>query len=431
LIGGISPTDTDGDGMPDAWELQYGLNPNNASDSSGDFDQTGYTNIEKYINGLTDGSYTQTSVVVNNTGATISWNSGLNADATVAYGLTTQYGQTVNVVGNTTAHSVTLTNLSPGTKYYYAITSKTGGEIVASGTGNLTTTFPALQLTAGSVSVTSSSATITWTTNNPANGAVHYNTDSSYSLIATDPNSTPSTFHSVTLNNLTPNTTYRYYYSSTDIYNSTLSSSHAPLTTAAAPPSLQISSVSVSSLSVTTATILWTTNISASSEVDYGADATYGLKATGVGDVTTHSVSLSGLSPGTVYHFRVVSTDGGGNSLGSADATFTTAASLQAQVVLGKVTWTRDVSTGALDAALEFDDIGAADADNVQVTAASLGSASSFSAMPLLVGTISGGGNISLLLTFPALPTGTASVMHLSGDFTGGSFSASLRMKAP
>ena len=57
LAGGTAPTDTDRDGMPDAWELRYGLNPNSAADASGDFDGTGYTNIEKYVNGLVDGSY--------------------------------------------------------------------------------------------------------------------------------------------------------------------------------------------------------------------------------------------------------------------------------------------------------------------------------------------------------------------------------------
>lgn len=57
ITGGTAPTDTDGDGMPDSWETFYGLNPNDASDANGDFDCTGYTNIEKYINGLIDGSY--------------------------------------------------------------------------------------------------------------------------------------------------------------------------------------------------------------------------------------------------------------------------------------------------------------------------------------------------------------------------------------
>ena len=45
------PADTDGDGMPDSWETQYGLNPNNASDASGDLDNDGHTNLEEYQNG--------------------------------------------------------------------------------------------------------------------------------------------------------------------------------------------------------------------------------------------------------------------------------------------------------------------------------------------------------------------------------------------
>ena len=45
-------TDTDGDGMPDDWEQRYGLNPNDPSDANGDLNGDGYTNIEKYINGI-------------------------------------------------------------------------------------------------------------------------------------------------------------------------------------------------------------------------------------------------------------------------------------------------------------------------------------------------------------------------------------------
>ena len=57
LAGGTPPTDSDKDGMPDSWETKYGLDPNNAADATGDFDRTGYSNIEKYINGIADGLY--------------------------------------------------------------------------------------------------------------------------------------------------------------------------------------------------------------------------------------------------------------------------------------------------------------------------------------------------------------------------------------
>ncbi|ODT57447.1 MAG: polysaccharide lyase [Paludibacter sp. 47-17] len=44
--------DSDNDGMPDAWEKKYGLNPYDASDAVKDMNGDGYTNIEKYINGM-------------------------------------------------------------------------------------------------------------------------------------------------------------------------------------------------------------------------------------------------------------------------------------------------------------------------------------------------------------------------------------------
>jgi len=43
--------DSDGDGMPDDWEIAHGLNPNDPSDASGDLNGDGYTNIEEFING--------------------------------------------------------------------------------------------------------------------------------------------------------------------------------------------------------------------------------------------------------------------------------------------------------------------------------------------------------------------------------------------
>lgn len=49
--GGTAPTDTDRDGMPDAWETARGLDAN-AADDSGDDDGDGYTNVEEYLSCL-------------------------------------------------------------------------------------------------------------------------------------------------------------------------------------------------------------------------------------------------------------------------------------------------------------------------------------------------------------------------------------------
>lgn len=49
---GESYKDSDGDGMPDAWETANGLNPNDPTDAVKDCNGDGYTNIEKFINGI-------------------------------------------------------------------------------------------------------------------------------------------------------------------------------------------------------------------------------------------------------------------------------------------------------------------------------------------------------------------------------------------
>jgi hypothetical protein len=61
--------------------------------------------------------------------------------------------------------------------------------------------------------------------------------------------------------------------------------------------------------------------------VDYGTTTAYGASTTLDGTlVSNHSQALSGLSPSTVYHYRVRSTDAAGNTAVSGDATFATAA---------------------------------------------------------------------------------------------------------
>lgn len=87
-----------------------------------------------------------------------------------------------------------------------------------------------------------------------------------------------------------------------------------------------ISTVNSSGITPTAAAVTWITNEPATSQVDYGQTAAYGQTTTLDSTlVTSHTVSLSGLTAGTVYHYRVRAKDVAGNEAIGVDASFTTA----------------------------------------------------------------------------------------------------------
>src|SRR5690348_15675804 len=72
------------------------------------------------------------------------------------------------------------------------------------------------------------------------------------------------------------------------------------------PISLLVSNVSAGDVNGSSAVVTWMTNLPSTSQVEYGTSASYGsmtpLDST---SVTSHSVFVSGLKPGIVYHYRV------------------------------------------------------------------------------------------------------------------------------
>jgi len=81
-------------------------------------------------------------------------------------------------------------------------------------------------------------------------------------------------------------------------------------------------------IGASTATIFWTTYVPATTQIFYGTTVGYG-KQTLVVDpngATAHSMTLTQLSPATLYHFRVKSVDLLGNVAEMRDLTFTTSA---------------------------------------------------------------------------------------------------------
>ncbi len=95
-----------------------------------------------------------------------------------------------------------------------------------------------------------------------------------------------------------------------------------------------IANVSVINQGKSFATIVWYTDEAASSQVEYGKTMNYGFRSptqpgndpyagTSTG-VTSHSIYIDHLVPGSIYHFRVKSRDAAGNETISEDRTFKT-----------------------------------------------------------------------------------------------------------
>src|SRR5581483_6636473 len=117
-----------------------------------------------------------------------------------------------------------------------------------------------------------------------------------------------------------------------------------------------ISGVAATSISASGASIQWTTDEPADSQVDFGPTAAYGSSSPLAGAlVGAHVVQLNGLAPATVYHFRVKSRDAAGAISASGDFTFTTPNVAKPPVISGvtasaitnsgaTISWTTDVA---------------------------------------------------------------------------------------
>ncbi len=294
-----------------------------------------YSEVEMTWNGSAPCTSCSSSPVISAVGtaalstnsATIAWTTDQPSSSQVEYGTTASYGSLSAANSSlVTAHSVPLTGLAPGTTYQLAAMSTNAGGGAAT-SPNFTFTTPTgapviSGVSAGGLSATS--ATISWTTDQPSSSQVEYGATANYGSLSTA-NPSLVTAHSVALTGLTPGTTYQLAAMSTNAGGGAATSSNFTFST---PPvgAPVISAVSAGGLSATSATVSWTTDQPSSSQVRYGTTTSYGSSSLLNSSLTTsHSVTLTGLTAGTTYDFVVSSTNSGGTSATSANATFGTA----------------------------------------------------------------------------------------------------------
>ena len=232
----------------------------------------------------------------------------------------TGYGSVVSDPTLVTSHSLTLTGLAASTLYHSKVTS-------VDAAGN-----PA------------SSADLTFTTEPPTLVSIAVTpADPSIIVDATQQFTATGTYSDATTADLTGDVTWASSVTAVatiaasglatavDVGTTTISAilgSVVGSTTLTVTPVPDTTPPVISAIVATptsdTATITWTTDEPASSQVDYGLDTGYGSVVSDASLVTSHSLTLTGLAASTLYHYQVTSVDGAGNPASSADLTFTT-----------------------------------------------------------------------------------------------------------
>lgn len=208
--------------------------------------------------------------------------------------------------------------------------------------------------------ITPTSATVSWLTDEYSDSRIDYGTTGSLGQTKFD--SALLLSHSIDLTNLSSDTTYFLAVESRDSSLNLATDDNGgafySFVTPPATPAPVISNVQISNLTGSGATITWTTDLVANSQVNYGTTGALGQSRSGAGLVMLHSIDLSGLNGDTTYFLEVSSTNSGGTTTddnGGALYSFATTGGAPAPVISNvqvtsissvdaTITWDTDVS---------------------------------------------------------------------------------------
>ncbi|HEY1041569.1 MAG TPA: fibronectin type III domain-containing protein [Candidatus Paceibacterota bacterium] len=249
-----------------------------------------------------------------------------------------------------TSHVIPLVDLNAQTDYQVKIvaTDRSGNSVTSDTIGWTTVNNPNdtmspvisnVQLT----NISNSSATITWTTNEPTTSVVWYrenNTNSRmFGLLNDTKTATESreftTSHKVTISGLTEGRGYLYRVGGTDQANNVGQSDERSFTAGASvnpTPTPNTSRPIIYNLSAApsytsrAATIRWSTNEATTDVITYSTSPDFTdstTKTVSQGRLTrSHAVSLRSLNRNTFYYFKVTSTDQDKNATTYATGVF-------------------------------------------------------------------------------------------------------------
>ncbi|MBI2064619.1 MAG: IPT/TIG domain-containing protein [Candidatus Yanofskybacteria bacterium] len=275
---------------------------------------------------------------ITTSGATVLWDTNelANGQIEICPSLTRCSNNTPLISGLTTAHVVNLSGLTADTRYYIWIKSRDGaGNLATSGALTFKTliiltptptpspTPPSLPVISNIqvINITRDSATVTWDTNRPADSMVTKCLIRVFctKILSQDPNLNRT--HSFNISGLSANKSQYLQIASGDA--SERSSAYVPVFKTL--PGLLISNININ-VARTSVTVTWDTNYPANSRLKVCRLPFFcsGVTMSEPSFTMPHSVTATGLTPGTRYYYQVQSVDTAGYTADSQNIYITT-----------------------------------------------------------------------------------------------------------
>ncbi len=263
--------------------------------------------------------------------AKISWSTSRGSDSKISYGTSSgdYYDEEPSNSTQTNDHTINLTNLSPGTTYYYkAKWTDEDGNTGESDESTFTTSARPSIKDAKATDISISSATITFTVSDANKIKMYYGKTSAFGGAEELNTSTTESSYSIKLTNLEDNTKYYYSISAFDSESEEYYGTTLDFTTLPRPKVSDIKVQQIPKTAQSTLLVTWKSNTEISSIITYYPISNSDNSRDEI-DLKMlkgeHKMLLKGLLPDTDYILTVRGRDIVGNEAISEKINFTTA----------------------------------------------------------------------------------------------------------
>ena len=270
--------------------------------------------------------------------ARLSWSTDRNSDSRVSYGVKTGEYNTVEASISTqeTSHTIDLTNLNPGTLYFYKVRwIDEDGNSGSSEEKSFTTNPRPMVTDAKATNVALTNAYIEFTSKGADKVKVYYGTSTNYGSVKEVATGIEEGTHTALLNGLDDGVKYYYRINTLDSEGSEYEGDNNVFETKPRPKISNIRIQQIKGTAQPAIYVTWETNTETSSIGTYWPENNINLAQDGIviAPVKDHQLIIRGLSSTTPYILVVKGRDILGNEVNSDPQRFTTATDTRPPVI--------------------------------------------------------------------------------------------------